>query len=67
MIQRQPQVGETIEDIVTNQFIDTKETKNENMYRFFCYTANDKLYWNLIIWCIYDDRDRGDESGAART
>ena len=34
MIQRQPQVGETIEDIVTNQFIDTKETKNENMYRF---------------------------------
>ncbi|WP_129727822.1 MULTISPECIES: DRTGG domain-containing protein [Bacillaceae] len=34
MIQRQPQVGETIEDIVTNQFIDTKETKNESMYRF---------------------------------
>ncbi|MFD3445324.1 DRTGG domain-containing protein [Microbacteriaceae bacterium 4G12] len=34
MIQRQPQVGETIEDIVTNQFIDTKETKHENVYRF---------------------------------
>jgi predicted transcriptional regulator len=34
MIQRQPQVGETIEDIVTSQFIDSKEAKNENVYRF---------------------------------
>ncbi|MCP8967443.1 CBS domain-containing protein [Ectobacillus ponti] len=34
MLQRQPQVGETIEDIVTNQFLDTKETKTENVYRF---------------------------------
>ncbi|WP_028400809.1 DRTGG domain-containing protein [Ectobacillus panaciterrae] len=34
MIQRQPQVGETIEDIVTNQFINTKEAKTENVYRF---------------------------------
>ncbi|MBO9130627.1 DRTGG domain-containing protein [Bacillus sp. 165] len=34
MIQRQPQVGETIEDIVTNQFIDSREAKLENSYRF---------------------------------
>ncbi|AQX53502.1 CBS domain-containing protein [Priestia flexa] len=33
MIQRQPQVGETIDDIVTNQFIDVKDTKAEPFYR----------------------------------
>ncbi|WP_110114105.1 CBS domain-containing protein [Bacillus sp. CGMCC 1.16541] len=33
MIQRQPQVGETIDDIVTNQFIDVEETKGEQFYR----------------------------------
>ncbi|MBM7701220.1 CBS domain-containing protein [Metabacillus iocasae] len=33
MIQRQPQVGETIDDIVTNQFIDVEETKGEQYYR----------------------------------
>ncbi|HWO97329.1 MAG TPA: CBS domain-containing protein [Bacillus sp. (in: firmicutes)] len=33
MIQRQPQVGETIDDIVTNQFIDVTETKGDQFYR----------------------------------
>ncbi|TYR82163.1 CBS domain-containing protein [Priestia megaterium] len=33
MIQRQPQIGETIDDIVTNQFIDVQETKGEAFYR----------------------------------
>ena len=34
MIQRQPQVGETIDDIVTNQFMTPKEAKNEHLYQF---------------------------------
>lgn len=34
MIQRQPQVGETIEDIVTNQFLSQKEARPDNIYRF---------------------------------
>ncbi|PFK35738.1 hypothetical protein COI93_16550 [Bacillus cereus] len=34
MIQRQPQVGETIEDIVTNQFVTPKEAKHEHSYQF---------------------------------
>lgn len=34
MIQRQPQVGETIEDIVTNQFLSQKEAKFDHVYRF---------------------------------
>jgi predicted transcriptional regulator len=34
MIQRQPQVGETIDDIVTNQFVDMKDTKSQDTYRF---------------------------------
>ncbi|WP_416827701.1 DRTGG domain-containing protein [Ectobacillus polymachus] len=34
MIQRQPQVGETIEDIVTSQFLSQKEAKFDNVYRF---------------------------------
>lgn len=33
MIQRQPQVGETIDDIVTNQFVDVTETKGDQFYR----------------------------------
>ncbi|ADE71786.1 MULTISPECIES: CBS domain-containing protein [Priestia] len=33
MIQRQPQVGETIDDIVTNQFMDVQETKEAPVYR----------------------------------
>jgi predicted transcriptional regulator len=33
MIQRQPQVGETIDDIVTNQFIDVAEAKGDPFYR----------------------------------
>ncbi|MFC3883224.1 DRTGG domain-containing protein [Bacillus songklensis] len=33
MIQRQPQVGETIDDIVTNQFIDVTEAKGDQFYR----------------------------------
>lgn len=34
MIQRQPQVGETIDDIVTNQFVNPKEAKQEQSYQF---------------------------------
>ncbi|EMA6342669.1 DRTGG domain-containing protein [Bacillus cytotoxicus] len=34
MIQRQPQVGETIDDIVTSQFVNQKETKHEQNYQF---------------------------------
>lgn len=34
MIQRQPQVGETIDDIVSNQFVNQKEAKQENVYHF---------------------------------
>lgn len=34
MIQRQPQMGETIDDIVTNQFVNSKETKQEYSYQF---------------------------------
>jgi predicted transcriptional regulator len=34
MIGRQPQVGETIDDLVTNQFIDvSKDMKNEDIYK----------------------------------
>ncbi|KOO46838.1 CBS domain-containing protein [Priestia koreensis] len=33
MIQRQPQVGETIDDIVTNQFVDITEAKGEAYYQ----------------------------------
>lgn len=34
MIQRQPQVGETIDDIVTNQFMNQKEAKQDHAYHF---------------------------------
>ncbi len=34
MIQRQPQVGETIDDIVTNQFVNQKEAKQDHSYHF---------------------------------
>ncbi|MFD0770619.1 DRTGG domain-containing protein [Bacillus sp. CGMCC 1.60114] len=34
MIQRQPQVGETIDDIVTNQFMNPKEAKQDSAYHF---------------------------------
>ncbi|WP_010195617.1 CBS domain-containing protein [Bacillus sp. m3-13] len=33
MIQRQPQVGETLDDIVTNQFMDVTESKGEEAYQ----------------------------------
>lgn len=32
MIQRQPQVGETLDDIVTNQFVDMTEQKGDEIY-----------------------------------
>lgn len=34
MIQRQPQVGETIDDIVSNQFVNQKEAKQDHVYHF---------------------------------
>ncbi|KZZ85872.1 MULTISPECIES: CBS domain-containing protein [Bacillaceae] len=33
VIQRQPQIGEKLDDIVTNQFVDTDESKNAHVYK----------------------------------
>ncbi|MBS2969997.1 CBS domain-containing protein [Metabacillus sp. KIGAM252] len=33
VIQRQPQIGEKLDDIVTNQFVDTDESKNVHVYK----------------------------------
>ncbi|AZB43920.1 CBS domain-containing protein [Bacillus sp. FJAT-42376] len=33
VIQRQPQIGEKLDDIVTNQFVDSDESKNAHVYK----------------------------------
>ena len=64
MIQRQPQVGETIDDTVTNQISLMKgKTKGEDVYRFEVTPQMTNHLWNDIIWGIYNDCSGSSQPG----